>query len=29
MDLTKMLDVAPGTQPLDGVRETQALFFPR
>lgn len=28
MDLTKMLDVEPGTRPLDGVRDTQALFYP-
>jgi hypothetical protein len=28
MDLTKMLDILPGTRPLDGVRDTQALFFP-
>jgi hypothetical protein len=28
MDLTKMLDIPPGTQVLDGVRETQRLFYP-
>jgi len=28
MDLTKMLDITPGTQVLDGVRETQELFYP-
>jgi hypothetical protein len=28
MDLTKMLDIAPGTQVLDGVRDTQRLFYP-
>ena len=28
MDLTKMLDIAPGTQVLNGVRDTQRLFFP-
>jgi hypothetical protein len=28
MDLTKMLDISPGTQILDGVRETQRLFYP-
>jgi hypothetical protein len=28
MDLTKMLDIAPGTQVLNGVRDTQHLFFP-
>jgi hypothetical protein len=27
-DLTKMLDVAPGTFVLDGVRDTQYLFYP-
>jgi len=26
-DLTKMLDVAPGTETLDGVRDFQPLFF--
>jgi hypothetical protein len=29
MDLTKMLNIAPGTGTLDGVRDTQDLFFPR
>ena len=28
MDLTKMLDISPGTHTLDGVRVTQALFYP-
>ncbi|MDR1969585.1 MAG: hypothetical protein LBQ32_13005 [Burkholderiaceae bacterium] len=28
MDLTKMLDIPPGTQVLDGVRDTQGLFYP-
>jgi hypothetical protein len=28
MDLTKMLDIAPGTQVLNGVRDTQRLFYP-
>jgi hypothetical protein len=28
MDLTKMLDIAPGTQALNGVRDTQRLFYP-
>jgi len=28
MDLTKMLNIAPGTQVLTGVRDTQALFYP-
>lgn len=28
MDLTKMIDIAPGTQVLNGVRDTQHLFFP-
>lgn len=28
MDLTKMLDIAPGTQVLNGVRDTQQLFYP-
>jgi hypothetical protein len=33
MDLTKMLDIKPGTSdpekgPLAGVRDTQALFYP-
>jgi hypothetical protein len=27
MDLTKMLDIPPGTGVLEGVRETQKLFF--
>jgi hypothetical protein len=27
MDLTKMLDIEPGTRPLDGVRDTQVLFY--
>jgi hypothetical protein len=27
MDLTKMLDIPPGTQTLNGVRDTQWLFF--
>ena len=29
MDLTKMLDIPPGTTTLRGVQETQGLFFPR
>jgi hypothetical protein len=29
MDLTKMLDVAPGTATLPGVRDTQRWFYPR
>jgi len=28
MDLTKMLDISPGTGPLSGVRDTQYLFYP-
>ncbi len=28
MDLTKMLDIPPGTQVLNGVRDTQKLFYP-
>jgi hypothetical protein len=28
MDLTKMIDIPPGTKVLGGVRETQALFYP-
>ena len=28
MDLTKMIDIAPGTHCLEGVRETQKLFYP-
>ena len=28
MDLTKILDKAPGTHVLDGVRVTQSLFYP-
>jgi hypothetical protein len=28
MDLTKMLNVAPGTFTLDGVRDLQGLFYP-
>jgi hypothetical protein len=28
MDLTKMLDIPPGTGTLEGVRTTQVLFFP-
>jgi len=28
MDLTKMLDIPPGTQVLDGVRTTQSQFYP-
>jgi hypothetical protein len=28
MDLTKMLDVAPGTETLPGVRDLQSLFYP-
>jgi hypothetical protein len=28
MDLTKMLDIPPGTQILEGVRDTQKLFYP-
>jgi hypothetical protein len=28
MDLTKMLNIAPGTQVLNGVRDTQRLFYP-
>ena len=27
MDLTKMLDIPPGTQVLNGVRDTQRLFY--
>jgi hypothetical protein len=27
MDLTKMLDISPGTQVLTGVRDTQRLFY--
>ena len=27
MDLTKMLDIPPGTETLDGVRDFQSLFF--
>jgi hypothetical protein len=29
MDLTKMLDVAPGTETLPGVRDLQHLFYPQ
>jgi hypothetical protein len=29
MDITKMLDIPPGTGPLPGVRDTQRLLFPR
>jgi hypothetical protein len=29
MDLTKMLDIEPGTRPLQGVRDTQVLFYPK
>lgn len=29
MDLTKMLNVAPGTQVLNGVRDTMTLFYPK
>lgn len=29
MDLTKMLNIEPGTQVLEGVRDTEALFYPR
>jgi hypothetical protein len=29
MDLTKMLNMEPGTRPLDGVREAQAMFYPK
>ena len=28
MDLTKMLNLPPGTFTLDGLRDTQALFYP-
>lgn len=28
LDLTKMLNIAPGTVTLDGVRDTQSLFYP-
>ena len=28
MDLTKMLNIPPGTQVLEGVRETQRMFYP-
>lgn len=28
MDLTKMLDIAPGTQVLNGVRDTMQLLYP-
>jgi hypothetical protein len=28
MDLTKMLDIPPGTLVLQGVRDTQRLFYP-
>lgn len=28
MDLTKMLDVAPGTETLPGVRDLQSFFYP-
>jgi hypothetical protein len=28
MDLTKMLDIPPGTEVLNGVRDTQGLFYP-
>jgi hypothetical protein len=28
MDLTKMLDIPPGTEVLNGVRDTQQLFYP-
>src|SRR4051812_10453102 len=28
MDLTKMLDMEPGTRPLNGVRDLQSLFYP-
>jgi hypothetical protein len=28
MDLTKMLNIAPGQVSLDGVRDIQELFFP-
>ena len=27
MDLTKMLNVPPGTKTLDGVRDLQSLFY--
>ncbi|MDB5072679.1 MAG: hypothetical protein JWM87_3790 [Candidatus Eremiobacteraeota bacterium] len=29
MDITKMLDIAPGTQVLNGVRDTMQLLYPR
>jgi hypothetical protein len=29
MDVTKMLDIAPGTQVLNGVRDTMQLLYPR
>ena len=28
MDITKMLDIPPGTQVLNGVRDMMALFYP-
>jgi hypothetical protein len=28
MDITKMLDISPGTQVLNGVRDTLALLYP-
>jgi hypothetical protein len=28
MDLTKMLNISPGTRVLNGVRDTQPLFYP-
>jgi hypothetical protein len=28
MDITKMLDVTPGTQVLNGVRDTMQLLYP-
>jgi hypothetical protein len=27
MDLTKMLDIPPGTQVLNGVHDTQKMFY--
>lgn len=29
MDLTKMINIPPGTHVLDGVRDTQELFYPK
>jgi len=28
MDLTKMLDIPPGTEPLNGVRDMLKLYYP-